>query len=234
MEEASRGIQIDQAGGRPEERTRSELEQLVGDATDGLEVLREKIGELVTEFNEKYVTPLAEKMTEAYGFVEDIVNERQTDFDDKSERWQEGERGQAAQSWLQDWESGMQGLEAPGIARSAGPLLRHSRCVERIDGTAVRGGPVRTRADRDEERQKWAEEMGLLLRHNCKTDNTFIERFLVYEWPKDAGRKYDRDVIVTVYEDGSWGCALDDGTIKLAESKDTMQRMALAAEQKGE
>lgn len=91
----------------------SELEQLVGDATDGLQELRDKIGELVTDFNEKYVTPLAEKMTEAYGFVEDIVNERQTDFDDKSERWQEGERGQAAQSWLQDWESGMQGLEAP-------------------------------------------------------------------------------------------------------------------------
>jgi hypothetical protein len=91
----------------------SELEQLVGDATDGLEVLREKIGELVTEFNEKYVSPLSEKMTEAYGFVEDIVNERQGDFDDKSERWQEGERGQAAQSWIQEWENGMQGLEAP-------------------------------------------------------------------------------------------------------------------------
>jgi uncharacterized protein YicC (UPF0701 family) len=91
----------------------AELEQLVGEATDGLEVLREKIGELVTEFNEKHVSPLSEKMTEAYGFVEDIVNERQTDFDDKSERWQEGERGQAAQSWLQEWENGMQGLEAP-------------------------------------------------------------------------------------------------------------------------
>jgi hypothetical protein len=91
----------------------SELEQLVGDATDGLEVLRDKIGELVTEFNEKYVSPLSEKMTEAYGFVEDIVNERQGDFDDKSERWQEGERGQAAQSWIQEWENGMQGLEAP-------------------------------------------------------------------------------------------------------------------------
>jgi hypothetical protein len=91
----------------------AELEQLVGEATDGLEVLREKIGELVTEFNEKYVSPLSEKMTEAYGFVEDIVNERQGDFDDKSERWQEGECGQAAQSWIQEWESGMQGLEAP-------------------------------------------------------------------------------------------------------------------------
>jgi hypothetical protein len=93
---------------------------------------------------------------------------------------------------------------------------------------------VRTRTDRDAERKQWAEEMGLRLRHNCKTDNPFIERFLVYEWPKDAGRQYDRDVIVTVYEDGSWACALDDGTIKLADSKAALQRMALAAEQKGD
>jgi hypothetical protein len=90
---------------------------------------------------------------------------------------------------------------------------------------------VRTRADRDAERQKWAEDMGLLLRHNCETKNPFIDRFLVYEWPKDSGRQYDRTVIVTVYEDGSWQCALDDGQLRLDESKDALLRMALAAEQ---
>lgn len=90
-----------------------ELEQLVGSATDGLEELREKIGELVEEFNEKYVTPLGDKMDEARGFVEDIQNERQEEFDDKSERWQEGERGEAAQSWLQQWEQGASELDTP-------------------------------------------------------------------------------------------------------------------------
>lgn len=90
---------------------------------------------------------------------------------------------------------------------------------------------MRTREDRDAERVKWAEDMGLRLRHNCKTENPFIERLLIYEWPKADGRQYDRTVIVTVYEDGSWGCALDDGMLRLDESKDALQRMALAAEQ---
>jgi F0F1-type ATP synthase membrane subunit b/b' len=93
----------------------SELEQLVGETTDGLEELKEKITALVDDFNKEFVEPLSEKITEAYGFVEDIMNERQGEFDDKSERWQEGERGQAAQSWLQDWENGLQGLEAPSL-----------------------------------------------------------------------------------------------------------------------
>lgn len=91
----------------------SELEQLQNEATDGLEELRDKIAALVEDFNREFVEPLTEKINEAYGFVEDIQNERQGDFDDKSERWQEGERGEAAQSWLQEWENGLQGLEAP-------------------------------------------------------------------------------------------------------------------------
>lgn len=90
---------------------------------------------------------------------------------------------------------------------------------------------MRTRADRDAERRKWAEEMRLLLRHNCPVKNPFIERFMTYDWPKGDGRQYDRTVIVTIFEDGSWQCALDDGQLRLDESKDTLQRMALAAEQ---
>ena len=41
-----------------------------------------------------------EVVNEAYGFVEDIHAEREGEYDDKSERWQEGERGQAAYEWL--------------------------------------------------------------------------------------------------------------------------------------
>lgn len=89
----------------------TELEQLVGSVTDAQDELREQITKLVDDFNEKYVNPLNEKLEEVRGFVEDIHSERQTDFDGKSERWQEGERGQAAQDWLQEWENGMGDLE---------------------------------------------------------------------------------------------------------------------------
>jgi len=41
-----------------------------------------------------------EMVQEAHGFIEDIISERENEFDDKSERWQEGDRGQAARSWI--------------------------------------------------------------------------------------------------------------------------------------
>jgi hypothetical protein len=91
-----------------------------------------------------------------------------------------------------------------------------------------------SREERDAARQQWVKEMGLMLRHNCKCQHNFIDRIMVYEWPKGDGRKYDRDLIILVYEDGSWTSALDDGTINVVQSKEALQRMALAAEQKGE
>lgn len=90
-----------------------ELEQLVSAATDGLAELQEKINELVEAFNSECVTPLGDKMDEARGFVEDIHSERQGDYDDKSERWQEGDRGQAAYEWLQTWENVVSDLDTP-------------------------------------------------------------------------------------------------------------------------
>ena len=41
-----------------------------------------------------------EVLVEAQGFVEDIASEREGEFDDKSERWQEGERGDATRDWI--------------------------------------------------------------------------------------------------------------------------------------
>lgn len=37
---------------------------------------------------------------EARGFVEDLANEHEGEYDDKSENWQDGERGQATRQWL--------------------------------------------------------------------------------------------------------------------------------------
>jgi hypothetical protein len=99
----------------------TELEQVVGVLEDARTELQDQIEKLVTDFNEKHIDPLNTKLEEVHGFVEDIVNERQGEYDDKSERWQEGERGQSAQSWLQDWESslsdfeGMAAVEVPEV-----------------------------------------------------------------------------------------------------------------------
>lgn len=37
-------------------------------------------------------------------FVEKVHADRQAEYDEKSERWQEGERGEAAAAWLAEWE----------------------------------------------------------------------------------------------------------------------------------
>lgn len=101
---------------KAEDARRSELEgdlnRLYGEADDAKSELEEKISELVAEFNDKALGPLNEKIEEARGFVEDIKNERQEEFEDKSDRWQEGERGQSAQDWLQAWETAEGELEA--------------------------------------------------------------------------------------------------------------------------
>lgn len=101
---------------KAEDARRSELEgdlnRLYGEADDAKSELEEKISELVAEFNDKALGPLNEKIEEARGFVEDIKNERQEEFEDKSDRWQEGERGQSAQDWLQAWETAERELEA--------------------------------------------------------------------------------------------------------------------------
>lgn len=107
---------------KQEDARKSELEQeletLVGVVEDEKAELEAAMQKLIDDFNETVVAPLREKMQEAYGFVEDIVNERQGEFDDKSERWQEGDRGQAAQDWLQTWERSLIDLEAPLDAES--------------------------------------------------------------------------------------------------------------------
>lgn len=42
---------------------------------------------------------------EARGFAEDIANAADGEIDDKSDKWREGERGQAASEWKDAWES---------------------------------------------------------------------------------------------------------------------------------
>lgn len=100
---------------KAEDTRKFEIESNLGSAYNEFEQARDelqgKIEDLIREFNDGPLTKFNEAVAEARGFVEDIKNERQGEFDDKSERWQDGERGQAAQEWLQQWESGESSLE---------------------------------------------------------------------------------------------------------------------------
>ena len=87
------------------------LNEAFGIADDAATALREKIDELIQEFNNGPLVALNAVVEEAYNFVEDIHSERQEEYDEKSERWQEGDRGQAASEWLSSWEDAIADLE---------------------------------------------------------------------------------------------------------------------------
>lgn len=51
-----------------------------------------------------------ELMEESRCIVEDIMNEEQESFDNKSEKWQEGEKGEEAQEIINNLESAIESI----------------------------------------------------------------------------------------------------------------------------
>lgn len=45
-----------------------------------------------------------EALDEARSFAQDIASEQREDYDDHSEKWQEGDNGTSAQEWISQWE----------------------------------------------------------------------------------------------------------------------------------
>lgn len=81
----------------------------------------------------------------------------------------------------------------------------------------------------DTRRAKWVERMGLRVRHTLQV-NSFIDRFVIYDWPANGIRKRDHTVVMTIYEDGSFATALDDGCLNFDDATECLQAMALASE----
>jgi hypothetical protein len=79
--------------------------------SEAFDTLKEDIKDLIDTFNDGPLAAYNEGLETVRGFVEDIHSERTEDYDDKSERWQEGDNGQAAYEWLNELESLKDGLE---------------------------------------------------------------------------------------------------------------------------
>lgn len=88
---------------KQEENRRSELRDIVAEARAALdEVVAKETATIEDSYSAMNVA--IEKYTEttqaAQGFFDDIHSEREGEWDDKSEKWQEGERGDAARNWI--------------------------------------------------------------------------------------------------------------------------------------
>lgn len=76
---------------------RETRDRLIGE----LEVVEQKLNEAAEAYRAKLV--------EAQEFCASVADEIRAYFDDKSEKWQESERGQAYEEWATGWE----GVEFP-------------------------------------------------------------------------------------------------------------------------
>lgn len=75
----------------------TELKAEVSDFNGKLDELKEPLQHAIDGYNEA--------VEAARAYCEEIAEERQGNFDDKSEKWQEGEKGEAAQEWLNEWQN---------------------------------------------------------------------------------------------------------------------------------
>lgn len=93
---------------RAEIKQRDELADKLDEAAEALKSAVEAFNARLEEVTQDVSSALEtynEAVAEARSFMEDVASERQLEWEDKSERWQEGERGQAAQEWISAWES---------------------------------------------------------------------------------------------------------------------------------
>jgi hypothetical protein len=88
---------------------------------DGLRAAQEGLEAAARDFNqavdaaagplEAATNKYNEALAEAREFAEGVASDIESHYDDKSERWQEGERGQAVQEMLGEW----QGFDAEDL-----------------------------------------------------------------------------------------------------------------------
>lgn len=78
---------------------RSEIDAAVEKYNEAMQTERETL--------EKQLEHYEEVLAEAKGWTDDIVNQANDDFAEKSERWQEGDTGTATTEWINEWEAAL-------------------------------------------------------------------------------------------------------------------------------
>lgn len=79
------------------EKAWAAVEDAVGVYNDEVNVAKEKITAVITAFNDV--------AGQAAVFVQEIVDRADGEIDERSEKWQEGDNGQAAIAWKDEWDN---------------------------------------------------------------------------------------------------------------------------------
>lgn len=86
------------------EKLHKEADELKDKLAVEADAANEKIQEAVEHLN-GFVRAYNEKVSEIREKIGEIASNFRGEFDDKSESWQEGDRGQEVDSFIQEWES---------------------------------------------------------------------------------------------------------------------------------
>jgi hypothetical protein len=87
---------------------RSKLIERLNEAHGKLEAAINGYNEQVAELREpveQAVSTYNEELAEAAAFAAQIAESRQGEYDDKSDKWQEGDKASAAADWISEWEN---------------------------------------------------------------------------------------------------------------------------------
>jgi hypothetical protein len=79
------------------EKAWGELGHAIGTYNEAVAKLREPVDQAAAKYNEV--------LGEAKAFVEDIASQADSDFDEKSEKWQESDKGEAAGEYRDAWQN---------------------------------------------------------------------------------------------------------------------------------
>jgi hypothetical protein len=108
---------------------RAILDAKIEDVNDALQTAVDALEGAITDYNSA--------LDDARNFVVDIVSQAEEDFSDKSERWQEGERGEIVRAWIDEWDNAqLDDIDAPEIERIAIDADDHADILDQLPSEA--------------------------------------------------------------------------------------------------
>lgn len=121
-----------------EEATRrSELSERLRELADELSRALGTFGEALDEAwgpVEDAASAYNEALGEAREFAEDVATTRRETFEDRSERWREGDEGERASGWIEEWERAAGELDEVDLERPSAPDEPDLGHDETLDG----------------------------------------------------------------------------------------------------
>jgi uncharacterized protein YukE len=84
------------------------LTSTYADLVESIDAYNEAIRGLFAQHIQSALDAYNEAVSDANSLAEDLGAEMQTYFDEKSEKWQQGDKGQEYQEWIYEWETELQ------------------------------------------------------------------------------------------------------------------------------